>query len=434
MPLLLQLKMLNKNLNLLFFIYFFLIQFNSIGGIDFLKEYKSFASYYILIPLIIITMVIKPMSVRILNIILIVNFIFFLNFITNFFNEQFISFVFFKQLLAVNLLLFSVNTIHSLYKNNIDEFLKLLFKASKISFAVLLIYILFIQAPFIYGEILPLGKIVKLITELNISTHFENRRVYGFSAEPSFLSVYLILITPLFIYFLKSRNNGISLFLLFMFFSFLFLVIQSRLGYVLFLGQIIIYFYFYSRCNIKFIKTFITLIISLLIFVVLSINFLFNFENNLHYFSNIQRINSLLTGMQVFYDNPVFGIGWGQFKYYYEAYVVYFHDSFNLKQALVNHETSDIIIHNFYIRLLADLGLVGFVSFVLLFIYFPLKKIVNIKNNIDLKFLLTSYFVSNIILFNSVQSLKFELTIIFLSLIFIYSKSLHDLDKKTNIV
>ena len=91
-------------------------------------------------------------------------------------------------------------------------------------------------------------------------------------------------------------------------------------------------------------------------------------SNNVHELSNIARIGSQWAGWYMFLDNPFFGVGYGQYPFYYADYVpswawisqeVQFWGT-NIPGSMV------ALSHGIYTRLLAEAGLIGF--FVWLFI------------------------------------------------------------------
>lgn len=86
-----------------------------------------------------------------------------------------------------------------------------------------------------------------------------------------------------------------------------------------------------------------------------------NSSNNIHELSNIARIGSQWAGWYMFLDNPVFGVGYGQYPFYYADYVP--------SWAWISKEVQiwgvNIIgsamtpSHGIYTRLLAETGLMG---------------------------------------------------------------------------
>lgn len=99
-----------------------------------------------------------------------------------------------------------------------------------------------------------------------------------------------------------------------------------------------------------------------------------NSSNNVYEFSNIARIGSQWAGWYMFLDNPFFGVGYGQYPFYYADYVpslawiskeVQFW-GVNIPGSMVAPS------HGIYTRLLAEAGFIGF--FVWLFILWSMLK------------------------------------------------------------
>ena len=71
--------------------------------------------------------------------------------------------------------------------------------------------------------------------------------------------------------------------------------------------------------------------------------------------SRIDRVVTALTGLQMFRDHPLTGVGLSQYGYYYNTYEV-----FNLLN-MIHYEKR--IANNVYVELLSELGVVGFALF-----------------------------------------------------------------------
>lgn len=70
------------------------------------------------------------------------------------------------------------------------------------------------------------------------------------------------------------------------------------------------------------------------------------------------RMDMWIAALQMFFDHPLLGIGWGAFKYVYPVY-----------NELIQHAGITIFhAHNMYLNLLAETGVLGFVSFFWVFI------------------------------------------------------------------
>lgn len=106
-----------------------------------------------------------------------------------------------------------------------------------------------------------------------------------------------------------------------------------------------------------------------------------------HDLSNIARIGSQWAGVYIFLDNPIFGVGFGQYPYYYAEYVPAW--------AWISQEVqlwgSNVIgstmtpSHGLYTRVLGETGFVG-LSIWIIFLYYLFREVYHIvKNNKDIR-------------------------------------------------
>ena len=409
----------NNQINFIFFIFYSFIPFSGINGIEFLAEYKNFLSYYALIPLVLLLIFIQTkIKTSLVKIFILLNFIFGINFLFNVQYSYFNEIRFIKQIIAINFLLLGAGVMSAYAENNTENFLKIAYRSINFILPILLLYIFFIQIPYIFFDNTFCKNLMLQLQSFGISTHLNSNRVFGFSGEPAFLAIYLFFVTPILIFFYKLNNKSIKILFLFLMLACLVFLIKSRIGYLLLLTQSFTYCYFYwkkTTINTAFIFSFLSFFTVILVF------YFFNtFDENIHFYSNLQRINSIVTAYNIFIDHPILGIGWGQYETIYEEYFYFFADSEGLPHSHGNWDTSDMIIHNLYLRVLSETGLVGATTFIYFFIYWPIKKI-NCISDVNYKFLFTSLFTSNLILFLSIQSLKFEVTLFFIALLFIFS-------------
>jgi O-antigen ligase len=73
--------------------------------------------------------------------------------------------------------------------------------------------------------------------------------------------------------------------------------------------------------------------------------------------SRLDRVGSALTGLRMFGDNPVTGVGISQFGFYYNTYEAFDLAAFNI------FPLEKRIANNVYVELLSELGIVGFTIF-----------------------------------------------------------------------
>lgn len=97
-----------------------------------------------------------------------------------------------------------------------------------------------------------------------------------------------------------------------------------------------------------------------------------NSSNNIHELSNIARLGSQWAGWYMFLDNPFFGVGYGQYPFYYADYVPGWAWMSSEVQLWGLNITGSVMTpsHGIYTRLLAETGFMGFLAW--LFILFSM--------------------------------------------------------------
>lgn len=221
-------------------------------------------------------------------------------------------------------------------------------------------------------------------------------RISSVSYEPPFLAIYLISIAGwMFSYILTNKKPTKFLpaiaVLLLTYFS------GSRTGLIVIFFQLLIFAIFLYK-DIRF-KTYIkkALIGFAVIFAVL---LAFNgekviksvaakmesldFKNNLtKSVSNQSRFGIQYASIQVFKENPVAGVGFGQQAYHNRTHYPGWATKNNYEFELYYKNKKEKTFppgYNLYTRLLAETGLVGFLLFVLL-LYFSLRETIIIMKN-----------------------------------------------------
>lgn len=185
-------------------------------------------------------------------------------------------------------------------------------------------------------------------------------RVYGVAPEPTFWASYLLLpLSFLLPYVFPFRKFLIKKFLFLVFFISLVLTF-SRSGWVVFIMMLFIYpFTLRITPNLKICYSFIVLIT--IVFGGIIGDYL-----EVPFFSDLSFLNRINTGkvaLEIFFDKPILGIGFGNFYLFSNNWFV------------LNHSPSSPVTHNFYLRLLAETGLCGFLIF-LLFLGFLFQSLV----------------------------------------------------------
>ncbi|WP_291098385.1 MULTISPECIES: O-antigen ligase family protein [unclassified Empedobacter] len=227
-----------------------------------------------------------------------------------------------------------------------------------------------------------LGNIIPFIKPY----YHQGGRISVFAYEPPFFAIYLITISGWMFSYILTENNIIkklypSIAVLgFTFFS------GSRTGLlVIFFIFTLFIFYLYKnnfyrkQLNILFFGFFIIIFSSLafnaekLIYSinqkVESLNFVGNLKTDV---SNKTRFGMQYASIQVFKENPIFGVGFGQ-----QVYHSRFHyprwstiNNWEFKEFYNNKKDPSFPPgYNIYTRLLAELGIVGFLSWMSILLY-----------------------------------------------------------------
>lgn len=214
---------------------------------------------------------------------------------------------------------------------------------------------------------------------IEVNYHAEGR-ISSVSYEPPFLAIYLITVAGwMFSYILTSSSKlryiPTLLILILTFFS------GSRTAFIVITLQLIIFlFYLYTYYGYKerilvSLKYFSLIVFFVGIFAgikfnkaieekVDSLDFIGNIKSNV---SNRSRLGIQYTSLLIFIKNPIFGVGFGQQAFVarklYPAWVT--RDNYEFEIWYSNQrEKSFPPGYNLYIRLLAELGIVGFMIFV----------------------------------------------------------------------
>lgn len=216
--------------------------------------------------------------------------------------------------------------------------------------------------------------------------HDPEFRLEGMWREPSHhTNIFLILFAYWFSYFLRYKKRK---YLIFALLSFIVIVLgSSRGGTIGVMGMLFVFFLIYLKENIKRKRILYLLPLSLILGAV-GIYFLsFNLRNlSSDYFdkisSNMTRLNELETGIMIFDQHKIFGVGTGLYsthypKYYRSATFVTDHNHAWAKLG----KDSDISSDNFLIRLLSENGVVGFIVMACFFLITTKYAYENYKYN-----------------------------------------------------
>lgn len=208
-------------------------------------------------------------------------------------------------------------------------------------------------------------------------------RVSSVAGEPSFYAIYLGFITPFLLW--KYYKCG-SIFMLFCV-NLLFLMVlgtYSRTAYGIILLECFVYsIFFYKeifRKKFKYTRKLFVIEILFFLFMVnfFSIDFVGDVfgvfctligDNAFSQMSNLTRLGSSIAALNIFYEYPLFGIGYDQFAYFAsEYYPDWAYQSMEIKKLAINYTSRSFwpSVYNYYARLLCEVGVVGFLSFILI--------------------------------------------------------------------
>lgn len=191
----------------------------------------------------------------------------------------------------------------------------------------------------------------------------------GFTLNPGYSAGYIIvgLIAVFseynYVQQIRIRNIGLPLFLFFA------LILTGKRGPTLFLILTFIYAYLVPVKGAKKVKRYWRIFLILFFTVII----IWAFRDALSQIPFIGRILNTIAGaidgedvtsgrtrlylwaLKLFKENPIFGIGWGRFR-----------------TTVVGHVTLvyELEVHNIYLQLLAETGLIGFLVFVTMFVIF----------------------------------------------------------------
>ncbi len=395
----------------LFFLGLFFIPFNSYRGIPILGEYSResatlfflFGSGILVVEFLIKGRVVFPLKNGIFCAVLI-----FLGwcFLTTLFNIPVVSDNFYKGIsgierffrqyvslliIAFFFLIFFINVVSRLGAATILKQVRRVFLFS-------LIVVAFYGALETLIVVFGLGQLKPLLLSFNYFPFTEVRlsgeRISGVSFETPFLAIYLITICGWMLSYIIT-NKGILRFVPALLVLELTFFAGSRTGlvvislqYLVFFG-VLLFFKKYRKNIFYLFSGFVIIVGAALIFsggklieeARTKLDSL-NFEQNLlTSISNRSRFGMQYASFQVFQDRPVIGAGFGQLAYegykYYPAWAITNNYEFRLNY-MNQRRDSFPPSYNLYLRIMAESGLIGLISFLtilILAIYRALKLI-----------------------------------------------------------
>ena len=408
--------MLQKIYTTLFFLGLFFFPFNDFDGISALGEFKResgalflFTGFIFLIGAVFYS---KKVVIPYKNVLFLFVMLFLIwCFITTLFNINTVCYNYFKHTTGINrfirqyfALLISSFIFFIFYINVLAkmETKEILFKIRKVFlysliFASIYGFLETLVSVFGFRFLLPVLKLFNYFPFLELNLYSDGR-ISSISYEPPFLAIYLISISGwMFSYILTNKKP--TKFLPAVAVLFLTYFSGSRTGLVVVFIQVILFSIFLYK-DIRF-KSYIknTLIGFSIIFAVLLV---FNgekviksvetkmesldFKNNLtKNVSNKSRFGIQYASLQVFKENPIIGVGFGQQAYHNRTHYPGWATKNNYEFELLYKNKKDKTFppgYNLYTRLLAETGLIGFLLFMIL-LYFSLRETLNIMKRVE---------------------------------------------------
>ena len=392
-----------------FFLGLFFIPFNSFEGLDFLGEFKSeSAAYFFLLGFLFLLLsqkIVIPIYNFYFRLVLMFLLWCIISTLINYSNLQVSYFKhtygfsrFYRQFLSLILstLIFLV-----FYYNVFINFkrMEILIDVRRV-FLISLIFVFIVGIVDILVVIFNISSFRVFFELLDYFPFFKKsyftERITSVSAEPPFLAIYLITISGWMLSYINT-NKGFIKYLPAIFIFILTYYSGSRTALIVISIQYLLYifltipFYVILKKTRKFVILFSLLFSIFFLFnaekifksvetKVDSLNFVENLKTNV---SNQSRFGMQYASLVVFSENPIVGVGFGQqgyeSRYNYPGWAVK-----NNWEFVNYYKNSNVPAfppgYNIYTRLLAETGIIGFLTFILL-IVLSIRKAKIIMNN-----------------------------------------------------
>ena len=230
---------------------------------------------------------------------------------------------------------------------------------------------------------------------------FSYVRIRSLTAEASYFAMYCGVVFPWLISNTIRKKNIINKILSTMFvlyFAVLLVFSFSRTAYFMILLEMLIMAFVYRKSILKNMSKFIFCVSILLVSVIAMIGYFAQSSNIMvnvdvesvflsfisgeesYDMSNTSRFGAQIAALNMFFDNPILGVGWGQFPYHYVEYI----PAWAWSSAEVQVWGSNIIgtpmipVHGLYARLLGELGILGFFLWICI-LYFTFKNGISVR-------------------------------------------------------
>jgi len=283
----------------------------------------------------------------------------------------------FIGLLVVYFIALTVNSYYKFYKTII---IMLLF------FYIYFLFALFELSAYVFkGYFLELFKIVGSVIYPDTLIEYSMTHrpgIHSFSQEPSHLAMYVAIIAPYILSYSIYKKKYYNFFLVVL----IILLSLSRLGYVLVFMEIflILYLFKFKYFDLKkiFIAIFMFFLFTNILFAIPIIGeTILSLINVKEIGSNAARYAAAYSALQVWLNHNIFlGVGLGQTGFYSVDYLPQW--GFLSGDVVdTNNGLRWPPIHNLLVRILTEIGLLGLIFWISVFIYmiFRLHRIIKIK-------------------------------------------------------
>ncbi len=236
----------------------------------------------------------------------------------------------------------------------------------------------------------PLLEIFNHLPFVEIKLDYRLFRVSSVTYEPPALGAYIITISGFMFSYIISSPKKIKRFLPFVLLVFLALISKSRTVFIVIIFQIIVGVYYtfisFSRFRTIFIKamvfSFFIGVLGLVVYWKPIVNSFdermeqldfskFEYSANNNSMSNKSRLGIQVAMFEVFKQNPLFGVGWGQqtfeSRHHYPKWAL--KNNYEFPEIYQNEKIKSFPPgYNMYLRVLAEAGILGFCVFLTLLV------------------------------------------------------------------
>jgi hypothetical protein len=95
--------------------------------------------------------------------------------------------------------------------------------------------------------------------------------------------------------------------------------------------------------------------------------------------SNVSRLGTVMIQLDLFWDNPIFGVGMGQYAFYVAQYLPAWADTYEFKRWMSDSTASFFPTFATFARLAGEMGLIGLITWVGFLVYLLHKTTMNVR-------------------------------------------------------